>query len=193
MKARMLKWILWVLSALAVFFLASGFYIPAKALFAQYLLDKAWQQTLVDEQIYRPWPWADTYPVAQLRVPELNVEQIVLDGVQGNSLAFAPGLHPDSEPGDRSGMMVISAHRDTHFRFLNDMKRGQLIELQRRDGSIRRYQVEDVQVVNIRHTVLTSPTDGKWLALVTCYPFHSIEADPDLRYVVLAEQVINKV
>ena len=190
MKARAMKCLLWGLMALAVFFLASGFYIPVKALFAQYLLNKAWQQTLTDKQIYKPWPWADTYPVARLRVPELNVEQIVLDGDQGNSLAFAPGLHPGSEQDKRNGMMVISAHRDTHFRFLNDIKPGQLIELQRRDGSISRFQVEAVQVVNIRHTVLTSPADGKWLALVTCYPFHSIEADPDLRYVVLAEQVM---
>jgi sortase A len=187
--ARLMKWLIWGLFALAIYFLASAFYIPAKAVFAQYLLDKTWQQTLIDKQVYKPWPWADTYPVARLLVPELNVEQIVLDGEQGNSLAFAPGLHPDSELGKHSGMMVISAHRDTHFRFLEDVKTGEVIEIQSRDGSISRFQVKDVQVVNIRHTVLNSPTDGKWLALVTCYPFHSIEADPDLRYVVLAEQV----
>ncbi len=186
----MMKGILWGLIALAMYFLAGAFYIPAKAVFAQYLLDKAWQQTLNEKQIKKPWPWADTWPVARLRVPELNEEQIVLNDNSGNSLAFAPGLHPDSESDKRNGMMVISGHRDTHFRFLNKIKTDQLIELQRRDGSLSRYRVEDVQVVNIRNNVLNSPADGKWLALVTCYPFHSIKANPDLRYVVLAEQLI---
>ena len=189
MNARLLKWLLWGLLALAVFFLGSAFYIPAKALFAQYLLEQAWQQTLVANRIAKPWPWADTYPVARLRVPALEVEQIVLAGDRGNSLAFAPGLHPDSELGKRSGLLVISGHRDTHFGFLNEMKPGQWIELQSRDGEVSRFQVEEIQVVDIRHTRLNAPADGKWLALVTCYPFHSIQADPDLRYVVLAEQV----
>lgn len=56
---------------------AQGLWIPAKAVLAQVLLQYAWTQT-VDAggpngtdpaAIHRPWPWADTWPVARLRAP----------------------------------------------------------------------------------------------------------------------------
>ena len=28
----------------------------------------------------KPWPWADTWPVARLVVPSLGIDQIVLEG-----------------------------------------------------------------------------------------------------------------
>ncbi|GGI84258.1 class GN sortase [Shewanella gelidii] len=40
--------------------------MQAKAHFAQFLIAQAWQQTLEDQQPHKPWPWADTHPVAQL-------------------------------------------------------------------------------------------------------------------------------
>ena len=167
--------------------LGAGLYIPAKALLAQALLERAWQRTLDTEQASKPWPWADTFPVARLRARAHNVDLIVLDGEQGNSLAFAPGLHPASEIDRQSGTILISAHRDTHFHFLKDIQIGEQFELQNSEGETTQYRVEDVQVVNLHETRLISPTDGKWLVLVTCYPFDSLRSDPQQRFVVMAE------
>ena len=187
LKDKAMKIVIWSLLALALFFLASAFYIPAKALLAQHLLEHAWQRTLENEQANKPWPWADTFPVARLRVPSHEIDHIVLDGDQGNSLAFAPGLHPASEVSKLSGMIVISAHRDTHFNFLKDVQLGEVLELQNSEGEIAKYRVEDMQVVNANQSQLKSPDNSKWLALVTCYPFNTIQSDPSLRFVVMAE------
>ena len=40
--------------------------IHAKAWFAQVLLTRAWADTLAGAAAVRPWPWADTHPVARL-------------------------------------------------------------------------------------------------------------------------------
>lgn len=184
-----MKYALRILLVAALYFLASGFYIPAKAKLAQLLLDNAWQATLATKQLTKPWPWADTFPVARLRAPGHGIDQIVLQGDQGNSLAFGPGLHPASDIGKASGMLVISAHRDTHFNFLQYIKPGEILMLQTRDGAMTYYRVEDIQIVTTRDTLIQTPDNNKWLTLVTCYPFNTIRSDPSLRYVVMAEAV----
>ena len=71
--------------------LAVGLWIPFKALVAQELLELAWAESQARQQETRPWPWADTWPVARLMVPETGQSLIVLDGAHGESLAFGPG------------------------------------------------------------------------------------------------------
>ena len=70
---------------------AIGLWIPAKAALAQALLEAAWQRTTEMGERVRPWPWADTWPVARLTVPRLNTSWIVLSGSSGRTLAFGPG------------------------------------------------------------------------------------------------------
>jgi sortase A len=185
---KMLRRLIWLLLALALFFLGSAFYIPAKAVLAQTLLQQAWADTLASHgQINKPWPWADTWPVARLIVPDHDIDQIVLEGDMGNSLAFAPGQSVQSFVDKDSGAIMISAHRDTHFRFLKDVALGETIELQNEDGAIDRYRVQDLQIVDTRYGDVAVPQTGKWLVLVTCYPFDTLQAGGSRRYVVTAE------
>ncbi len=184
---KVLKRILFVLSIIAVYFLASAFYIPVKAVIAQYLLQSAWQSTLAGDSQVKPWPWADTWPVARLRLPELDVEQIVLAGDQGSSLAFAPGQRVHRFTDKATGLTMISAHRDTHFRFLRNVKLGHKIELENEFGEVNTYQVEDMQIIDSGKMGIRAPEQGHWLTLVTCYPFNAIDNSGPLRYVVFAE------
>lgn len=186
---KVMRRMIWILLALAIYFLGSAFYIPAKAMLAQQLLQSAWQNSLAAKTVHKPWPWADMHPVARLRVPGHAVDQVVLSGEQGNSLAFAPGMHPASDPAGEQGLVVISAHRDTHFRFLQYVVPGDEIELQTMSGQGIRYRVMQTQVVNISQSNLQVRAQNRWLGLVTCYPFNTINADPALRYLVLAEEV----
>ena len=94
--------------------LAVGLWIPFKALVAQELLELAWAESQARQQETRPWPWADTWPVARLMVPETGQSLIVLDGAHGESLAFGPGQVVGND--GRAGPVVIAGHRDTHFR-----------------------------------------------------------------------------
>ena len=185
---KMMRRLIWLLLALAMFFLGIAFYIPAKAMLAQSLLQQAWAETLTSHgQINKPWPWADTWPVARLLVPAHHIDQIVLAGDTGNSLAFAPGQSIQSFVDKHTGAILISAHRDTHFRFLKDVALGETIALQNEEGEVDRYQVEDLQIIDTRYGSVAMPSTGKWLVLVTCYPCDALNPGGTQRYVVTAE------
>ena len=90
-----------------------------KAELAQRLIERSWQATLDGNAQSRPWPWADTRPVAVLSIPAHGIRQLVLKGNSGRNLAFGP-VFLDGTSNGRD--MVISGHRDTHFRFLRTCK-----------------------------------------------------------------------
>ncbi|MEZ5460187.1 class GN sortase [Dokdonella sp.] len=160
-------------------------YMQAKAGLAQILLQRAWQQGLQSGSVSRPWPWADMAPIARLKVERLAINEIVLSGDSGRTLAFGPGWAESSSPPGESGTSVISAHRDTHFSFLRDLVRGDRIELQNSRSS-RRYEILSLRVVDAREEDLQLANDSDALILVTCYPFDAIEPGGPLRFVVTA-------
>lgn len=167
-----------------VLLLGSGLSLPAKAALAQVLMRRAWSQTESDP--VRPWPWAETWPVARLRAPALGVDRIVLAGDEGAALAFAPG-HVDGTalPGE-SGNVVLAGHRDTVFAFLGRLGLGDELELEAADGARRSYTVTDTAVVHERDTTVLDPTAEPTLTLVTCYPLDGARPGGPLRYVVRA-------
>lgn len=180
-----LTYALIILAAAAVWQLGLAGWIHAKAFAAQILLDRAWQQTLVDHGQNRPWPWADTWPVAELIIPELDIAQIVLAGDSGATLAFGPGHSFSSVMPDKHGTVMISGHRDTHFRFLQNLRKGTRLILKTRSG-IHYYKVTGSQLVDSRHHTIDTGNDE--LVLVTCYPFNSAVAGGSERYLVHAQR-----
>lgn len=186
MRARCFSgWGLVLLLLVAVWETGHGVYIHAKAQLAQYLLQRAWTRTLDGETDARPWPWADTWPVARLRVPAHGVDLIVLDGVSGRTLAFAPGHATGGPMPGTPGTAVISGHRDTHFRFLADVKPGDEILVETPGRPVARFRVVETAIVDSRVAVLRA-ADGAALALLTCYPFGAWRAGGPLRWVVTA-------
>ena len=55
-----------------------GAYIPAKAVFAQYLINNAWNESIATGEIQKPWGWADMHPVMKLSSTKHNKELIIL-------------------------------------------------------------------------------------------------------------------
>ena len=183
------KKVFWMVMMLAAALLVNGSWIQIKAQVAQWLLQDAWQQTQQDGGIHKPWKWADHWPIARLKVPHLQVDQIVLEGDSGNVLAFAPGHNAQSVLPGETGAVIISGHRDTHFSFLQYLKKGQSIEVETA-GSQLHYQVTGSQIVDARKTGIDIGADVDHLLLVTCYPFNSPVAGGPLRYVVTAKPVL---
>src|SRR6476661_8774911 len=112
-------------TTLIVFFVAigtwqfgQGAWIYVKAQLAQYLLQRAWVRTMNGERDVKPWPWADTWPVAKLQAPHYRIELIVLAGASGRTLAFGPAVVNGVIEMDGHGTLIISGHRDTHFQFV---------------------------------------------------------------------------
>jgi sortase A len=161
-------------------------WVEAKAHVAQALIRRAWRQTSAGDGDARPWPWADTRPVARLLVPDRGVDTFVLAGASGRTLAFGPG-HVDgtARPGAR-GNAVISGHRDTHFRFLRSLRVGDAVVIEQPDGRRRRFVVADTRVVDRRDRSIVADTGDSRLTLVTCFPFDALRPGGPLRYVVVA-------
>ncbi len=164
-------------------------YVHAKAALAQLLVRDAWQRSVsLGGAIVKPWPWADTWPVAELDVPRLRRRQYVLAGASGRTLAFGPALSPGAaEPGAR-GRVVVSGHRDTHFAFLRELEVGDRIWLADARGR-HAYEVVSFEVADARIARLRVDSDDARLALVTCWPFDAVTPGGPLRYVVEARLV----
>jgi len=169
--------------------LAHGAWIPAKARLAQVLLDHAWHETQDTRAPVKPWPWADTWPVARLSVPAHKKSMVVLAGANGAALAFGPGHLMASAPPGALDNSVIAGHRDTHFAFLKALKPGDALQLQALDGVVHYYQVIDAQVVHETDTRVLQPSQSAMLTLITCYPFDAVVPGGPLRYVVRARGI----
>ncbi len=173
------------LALIGLLLFGQGIYIHTKALLAQVLLERAFAESIATGRAVKPWPWADTFPVARIAVKRLNAAAIVLAGSSGQALAFGPGhveLTPDA--GER-GVAVYSAHRDTHFRFLQKVAIGDEIDVTRADGKLFRYRADWSSVVRFDASGLDPLAPGYELVLSTCWPFDAITSGPE-RYILHA-------
>lgn len=161
-------------------------WIQVKAAVAQVLLDRAFVETVASGGApVKPWGWADTWPVARIRVPRLAASAIALEGSSGQALAFGPG-HVEATPvAGEPGTAVYAAHRDTHFAFLREVRIGDRIEVTRADGLTFSYRVTGLEVVNFDESGIDATAPGRNLVLATCWPFGALAHGP-LRYVVRA-------
>lgn len=168
--------------------------VHAKASLAQLLLDRAWHNTLTEGGQHRPWPWADTRPVARLHrgdegQPGRHRAQTILAGDNGRTLAFGPGWAEASAAPGQPGTTVISGHRDTHFAWLEQAGAGDTLTLEDAHGRHTRYRITGTTIVDSRHQRIPLHNDGDTLLLVTCWPFNAVAAGGPLRYVVSASVV----
>lgn len=175
-----------ILLAIGTWHFGSGVWIHAKAQLAQYLIEQAWQRTLVRGEPVNPWPWADTWPVARLQWRD-KVNLYVLAGINGASLPFGPGMETqnDDQP------VLIAGHRDTHFAFLARIRSGDRLIYTDTQDRRQVFRVSGTEIVDSRDQELVADTASTELILVTCYPFNALQAGGPLRFVVTAgrEQV----
>lgn len=173
------------LALIGAILFGQGVYIHAKAMLAQLLLERAFATSLATNRPVKPWSWADTWPVARIEVKRLHASAIALHGSSGQSLAFGPGHVENTPEAGERGIAVYSAHRDTHFRFLGNIRTGDIIDVTRRDRQSFRYHVTGTSVVPFDASNIDAHADATGLALTTCWPLDSITPGP-LRYVVHA-------
>lgn len=182
------KW-LWGLVIVGLLLCGNSMWVHAKATLAQHLIASAWQQSLADGKPHKPWRWADSWPVARLKVPATGADLYVLAGAHGTALAFGTGHMDGTALPGASGTSVVGGHRDTHFQFLQNLQAGDWVLVQQPNAKWHSYQIQTQRIADIRKGGLTLPAQGDWLYLVTCYPFNNWKAGGSERYVVEARRV----
>ncbi len=123
--------------------------------------------------------------IAKLEIPRLGSELYVVEGDGARELRRGPGhLTGTALPG-QDGNCVIAGHRDTHFRVLKDVRRGDDIVLETAAGKFL-YRVRSLSIVSPKNVSSLQPTSDAELNLITCYPFYYVGSAP-MRFVVQAK------
>ena len=120
-------------------------------------------------------------------IPKINLDAIVVEGVSHKDLAKGPGHMRDTAIPGEPGNAVISGHRDTFFRHIHELTKGDEIDI-RRDGKIFRYEVTAKKIVMPDDVAVLKQTTDPQLTLITCYPTYYIGPAPK-RLVVLSRLV----
>jgi sortase A len=170
-------------------------YMHAKAELAGILVRRAWEQSVQSGKSQAPWPWADTHPVARIRIPRLGYDEIVLEGASPRTLAFGPAHLLNGIGLGESGNLVLAGHRTSWFRPLEGIAQGDSIQIQWFNGhrgglQERTYTVDKISVVDPQDTALLAPTPEDELTLITCYPFGRGPRSPQ-RFIVRASPLDN--
>lgn len=125
-----------------------------------------------------------TPPLAVLRIAKLNLEVPVLEGTDDITLNRGVGhIRGTAFPGQQ-GNVGIAGHRDSFFRELREISRGDTIELVTLSNS-RFYVVDQIAITTPDNVSALEPRPKPSLTLVTCYPFNYIGNAPK-RYIVAA-------
>ena len=127
--------------------------------------------------------------IAALSIPRVHLSAVVLHGTDERTLRRGPGhLEHTAFPGE-SGNVVIAGHRDSFFRPLRNIQRGDDIFLNTPEGQFH-YRVTSLRVVNRHDVSVLAATNQDTLTLITCYPFSVLGSAPD-RFVVRAAAVVD--
>jgi len=146
-------------------------WLPAKAWLSQQLISYSWHQSMQLNEEIKPWPWADTFPIAELLFKRVNKRVVVLNGGDPTTLAFSAGaVAPFNQP-LAPQPFVVAGHRDSHFSFLKEVKMEDIISLTDQYGQNQLYQVESIEIVDASAGQLPISANDQQLILLTCYPF----------------------
>lgn len=142
---------------------------------AQRRLAQQWQQ----QNLQLPaQPAGMVTTLTRLSVPSIKLDAVVVEGVNRKDLLMGPGHLPDTPEPGQAGNSVISAHRDTFFRHIHELKKGDYILVQRA-GRQFRYEVTGKKILQPDDVWVTKATPDAELTLLTCYPTYYIGPAPE--------------
>jgi sortase A len=126
--------------------------------------------------------------VAILRIPDIEVNYVVVEGTDTESLKKGPGHYTwTAYPWEDTGTVGIAGHRTTYgapFWSLNELTEGDRIVLATEYG-IFNYRVTHKRIIHPSNASVLDPTKRPTLVLTTCNPRFSAAE----RLIVFAQRV----
>lgn len=134
------------------------------------------------EQQQKPSPHAGLKPIGdgltRVAIPKIELDAIVLEGAGRKQLKLGPGRIKTSALPGEVGNSVITAHRDTFFRNIYQLTKGDDIVI-RRNGEVFTYKVTGKKIVKPTDVSVLKATQDAQLTLITCYPTYFIGPAPE--------------
>jgi sortase A len=125
--------------------------------------------------------------MGEMEVPRLGMKAIFVQGDSPKILRRAVGhIAGTAMPGE-PGNVVLTGHRDTFFRPLRNIQKGDAITIRTLHGEFQ-YRVDSTQVVLPSDVQVLQPSSDNTLTLVTCFPFYYVGPAPK-RFIVRARQI----
>ena len=125
--------------------------------------------------------------LGQIEISSIGLKAMIEEGDNGRTLRRAVGHVPGTALPGRQGNVVLAGHRDTFFRPLRDIRKGDEITLKTLNGSYR-YRVDFTEVVSPKDIEVLGRSACPILTLVTCYPFYFVGPAPK-RFIVRASRM----
>ncbi|MGZ5352940.1 MAG: sortase [Actinomycetota bacterium] len=126
--------------------------------------------------------------VAILRIPAIDLDYVVVEGTDTESLKRGPGHYVETAyPWEESGRVGIAGHRTTYgapFWSIDELEVGDRITLATEYG-IFNYRVSGSRIIEPSDGSVLAPTRRPTLVLTTCHPRFSAAE----RLIVFAERV----
>jgi sortase A len=125
--------------------------------------------------------------LGRLDIQRLGISVILVEGISSKVLRRAAGHIPGTALPGQPGNVGVSAHRDTFFRPLRNIKQNDVITLTTMLREYR-YRVVSTKIVGPNDVAVLDGGGNEILTLVTCYPFYFVGSAPD-RFIVRAERI----
>jgi sortase A len=123
--------------------------------------------------------------IGRVAVPRLGLSAIVFEGTDDAVLHRGVGHLTGSALPGQPGNVVLAGHRDSFFRDLRNIRKGDLVDVTTAFGT-RSYAVESTEVVDPTEIGVEAPTSAPTLTLITCYPFNFVGNAPQ-RFIIRAQ------
>jgi sortase A len=125
--------------------------------------------------------------IIRLQIPKIELDAYVLEGSGHKQLKLGVGRITTSAIPGENGNAVVTAHRDTFFRHIVELKKGDEIVV-RRNGERMVFQMTGNKIVQPSDVSVLKPTEDPQLTLITCYPTYYIGPAPE-RLIVFSKLV----
>jgi len=122
------------------------------------------------------WFQRDPLVVGEIEVPRLEMNVIVREGMDDTTLRKAAGHVPATALPGEPGNFVVLGHRDTLFRPLQGLEKGDNVRVHTADGDFN-YWIDSIEVVPLENVELSDASEAG-ITLVTCFPFDFVGPAP---------------
>lgn len=125
--------------------------------------------------------------IGEITIPKLGMSVPIYEGTTEDELGKGAGHYSNSVMPGEDNNTVISGHRDTVFRSLENVGENDVIEVETAEGKYT-YRIEKVRIVDAEDKTVIVPKPEATLTLTTCYPFTYIGDAPE-RYVLVGNLI----